>query len=152
MVRDPMETVPSGLSLVTGVLDGRFGFWALPEEKSAWNDWLFWSVTKESQQKLHDIHSRKMWLTLCILWMWKSNSNWQCMKWSLNQLTLFFQCFALSTCFSFPRKSKCNAKLGNVRHHQSSTSHNVKKVFSFICSWGQLQLSLERVCSSFRKG
>lgn len=31
MVRDPLETVPSGLSLVTGVLDGRFGFWKLPE-------------------------------------------------------------------------------------------------------------------------
>ena len=32
-VRDPLETVPSGLSLVTGVLDGRFGFWNLPEDK-----------------------------------------------------------------------------------------------------------------------
>ncbi|RLU00324.1 sulfotransferase [Ketobacter sp.] len=33
MVRDPLETVPSGLSLVTGVLDGRFGFWSLPLEQ-----------------------------------------------------------------------------------------------------------------------
>lgn len=33
MVRDPLETVPSGLSLVTGVLDGRFGFWSLPAEQ-----------------------------------------------------------------------------------------------------------------------
>jgi hypothetical protein len=33
LVRDPLETVPSGLSLVTGVLDGRFGFWNLPEDK-----------------------------------------------------------------------------------------------------------------------
>ncbi len=32
-VRDPLQTVPSGMSLVTGVLDGRFGFWKLPEEK-----------------------------------------------------------------------------------------------------------------------
>jgi omega-hydroxy-beta-dihydromenaquinone-9 sulfotransferase len=32
-IRDPMETVPSGLSLVTGVLDGQFGFWKLPEAK-----------------------------------------------------------------------------------------------------------------------
>jgi omega-hydroxy-beta-dihydromenaquinone-9 sulfotransferase len=32
-LRDPLETVPSGLSLVTGVLDGRFGFWKLPETK-----------------------------------------------------------------------------------------------------------------------
>lgn len=31
LVRDPLSTVPSGLSLVTGVLDGRFGFWSLPE-------------------------------------------------------------------------------------------------------------------------
>ncbi len=33
LVRDPLQTVPSGLSLVTGVLDARFGFWNLPEEK-----------------------------------------------------------------------------------------------------------------------
>ncbi|MBN1560880.1 sulfotransferase [candidate division KSB1 bacterium] len=33
MVRDPLSTVPSGMSLVTGALDGRFGFWSLPEEK-----------------------------------------------------------------------------------------------------------------------
>lgn len=33
MVRDPLSTVPSGMSLVTGVLDGRFKFWKLPEEK-----------------------------------------------------------------------------------------------------------------------
>lgn len=33
--RDPLATVPSGLSLVTSVLDGAFGFWKLPEEKRA---------------------------------------------------------------------------------------------------------------------
>jgi len=33
MVRDPIQTVPSSLSLVTGVLDGRFGFWSLPADK-----------------------------------------------------------------------------------------------------------------------
>jgi hypothetical protein len=33
LVRDPLSTVPSGLSLVTGVLDNRFGFWELSEEK-----------------------------------------------------------------------------------------------------------------------
>ncbi len=32
-IRDPMETVPSGLSLVTGVLDGKFGFWTRLENK-----------------------------------------------------------------------------------------------------------------------
>lgn len=31
MVRDPVAVIPSGLSLVTGVLDKRFGFWNLPE-------------------------------------------------------------------------------------------------------------------------
>lgn len=30
MVRDPVDVIPSGLSLVTGVLDKRFGFWKLP--------------------------------------------------------------------------------------------------------------------------
>jgi omega-hydroxy-beta-dihydromenaquinone-9 sulfotransferase len=32
MVRDPVQVIPSGFSLVTGVLDKRFGFWKLPEE------------------------------------------------------------------------------------------------------------------------
>jgi omega-hydroxy-beta-dihydromenaquinone-9 sulfotransferase len=32
MVRDPVQVIPSGFSLVTGVLDQRFGFWRLPEE------------------------------------------------------------------------------------------------------------------------
>jgi len=32
MLRDPVSFVPSGMSLVTGVLDARFGFWRLPEE------------------------------------------------------------------------------------------------------------------------
>lgn len=35
MVRDPLSVIPSGLSLVTGVLDKRFGFWSLPEERRA---------------------------------------------------------------------------------------------------------------------
>ena len=29
MVRDPLQVIPSGLSLVTGVLDKRFHFWSL---------------------------------------------------------------------------------------------------------------------------
>ena len=33
MVRDPLSVIPSGLSLVTGVLDKKFGFWNLPDEK-----------------------------------------------------------------------------------------------------------------------
>lgn len=33
--RDPLAVIPSGLSLVTGVLDKRFGFWNLSKEKRA---------------------------------------------------------------------------------------------------------------------
>ena len=33
MVRDPLSVIPSGLSLVTGVLDKKFKFWSLPMEK-----------------------------------------------------------------------------------------------------------------------
>ena len=32
MVRDPLSVIPSGLSLVTGVLDKMFGFWSMPEK------------------------------------------------------------------------------------------------------------------------
>jgi hypothetical protein len=31
MIRDPLSVIPSGLSLVTGVLDKKFGFWSLNE-------------------------------------------------------------------------------------------------------------------------
>ena len=33
IIRDPLSMIPSGLSLVTGVLDKRFGFWKQPEKK-----------------------------------------------------------------------------------------------------------------------
>ena len=33
IVRDPLSAIPSGLSLVTGALDRRFGFWNLPVKK-----------------------------------------------------------------------------------------------------------------------
>ena len=32
MVRDPLQVIPSGLSLVTGVLDKKFGFWNQPDD------------------------------------------------------------------------------------------------------------------------
>ena len=32
MVRDPLSVIPSGLSLVTGVLDKKFNFWSLDPE------------------------------------------------------------------------------------------------------------------------
>jgi len=33
LIRDPLSVIPSGLSLVTGVLDKKFGFWSMPKEK-----------------------------------------------------------------------------------------------------------------------
>jgi len=33
LIRDPIQTVPSTLSLVTGVIENRYGFWRLPEIK-----------------------------------------------------------------------------------------------------------------------
>jgi hypothetical protein len=33
MVRDPADVIPSGMSLVTGVLDKMFGFWEMPQAK-----------------------------------------------------------------------------------------------------------------------
>ena len=42
MVRDPLNTIPSGMSLVSGVLDNAFGFWKLPEEvRQRWLDRLY---------------------------------------------------------------------------------------------------------------
>jgi hypothetical protein len=32
MARDPVEVIPSSMSLVTGVLDRAFGFWSMPED------------------------------------------------------------------------------------------------------------------------
>ena len=33
IIRDPLSVIPSGLSLVTSVLDKKFDFWKKPEEK-----------------------------------------------------------------------------------------------------------------------
>src|SRR5688572_4211120 len=38
MARDPVEVIPSSMSLVTGVLDKAFGFWSMPEAARA--EWL----------------------------------------------------------------------------------------------------------------
>jgi omega-hydroxy-beta-dihydromenaquinone-9 sulfotransferase len=41
-VRDPVDVIPSTMSLVTGVLDRAFGFWAKPEaERQQWIDRLY---------------------------------------------------------------------------------------------------------------
>lgn len=42
MARDPVEIIPSGMSLVTGVLDNAFGFWKLPAEtKNLWFERMY---------------------------------------------------------------------------------------------------------------
>ena len=47
IVRDPLSVIPSGLSLVTGVLDKRFGFWNLPiEKRQHFIDRLYYGLTQ----------------------------------------------------------------------------------------------------------
>lgn len=42
MVRDPVEVIPSAMSLVSGVLDRAFGFWTLPEDvRKRWLDRMY---------------------------------------------------------------------------------------------------------------
>ncbi|MBI5324542.1 MAG: sulfotransferase [Ignavibacteriae bacterium] len=53
-VRDPLETVPSGLSLVTGVLDGRFGFWNLPKERQDFYINRLYSALLDLSLRFHD--------------------------------------------------------------------------------------------------
>jgi hypothetical protein len=54
MIRDPLETVPSGLSLITGVLDGRFGFWKLPEAKKKMYIERLYAAFLELSMRFHD--------------------------------------------------------------------------------------------------
>lgn len=54
MARDPMNTIPSGMSLVTGVLDKAFGFWSLPPEiRTRWFGRLY-SGLVELQRRFHE--------------------------------------------------------------------------------------------------
>lgn len=54
MARDPLATIPSGMSLVTGVLENAFGFWSLPEEvRNRWFERLY-SGLVELQRRFHD--------------------------------------------------------------------------------------------------
>ena len=42
MVRDPVEVIPSSMSLVIGVLDRAFGFWSMPEAvRKRWLDRMY---------------------------------------------------------------------------------------------------------------
>ena len=54
MIRDPLNVIPSGISLVTGVLDKKFDFWALDENiKSRFIDRLY-SALVELLNRFHD--------------------------------------------------------------------------------------------------
>ena len=54
MMRDPLNVIPSGLSLVTGVLDGVFGFWKLPEEKRQFYIDRLYNALVELQLRFHE--------------------------------------------------------------------------------------------------
>ena len=54
MARDPLNVIPSGLSLVTGVLDGVFGFWSFPKEKRQFYIDRLYNALVELQIRFHD--------------------------------------------------------------------------------------------------
>ena len=54
MIREPLNVIPSGLSLVTGVLDGVFGFWDLPKEKRQFYIDRLYKALVELQLRFHD--------------------------------------------------------------------------------------------------
>ena len=54
MVRDPLNVIPSGLSLVTGVLDKRFGFWSLPDEMRGRYIQRLYKALVELLKRFHD--------------------------------------------------------------------------------------------------
>ena len=54
MIRDPLDLIPSGLSLVTGVLDKKFNFWSLDKQtKSRFIDRLYKALV-ELLNRFHD--------------------------------------------------------------------------------------------------
>ena len=54
MIRDPLSVIPSGLSLVTGVLDKKFNFWNLPEEKRNQYITRLYNALVELLKRFHD--------------------------------------------------------------------------------------------------
>ena len=54
MVRDPLNVIPSGLSLVTGVLDKMFDFWNLPEVDRKRFILRLYNALVELQLRFHD--------------------------------------------------------------------------------------------------
>lgn len=57
LARDPVEAIPSNMSLITGVLDRAFGFWSLPQAlRERYLDRLYKALV-ESLRRFHDDHS-----------------------------------------------------------------------------------------------
>ena len=54
MIRDPLNVIPSGLSLVTGVLDKKFGFWNLSGDKRQHYIERLYKALVELQVRFHD--------------------------------------------------------------------------------------------------
>jgi len=54
MIRDPLNVIPSGLSLVTGVLDNMFGFWSFPKDKKQHYINRIYRALVELQVRFHD--------------------------------------------------------------------------------------------------
>lgn len=58
MARDPLATIPSGMSLVTGVLDNAFGFWKLPDDvKKRWFERLYTGLVELQDRFTQDWNS-----------------------------------------------------------------------------------------------
>ena len=54
MIRDPLSVIPSGLSLVTGVLDKKFNFWSLDKKiKNKFIERLY-NALVELMNRFHD--------------------------------------------------------------------------------------------------
>ncbi len=54
LIRDPLKVIPSGLSLVTGVLDKKFGFWSLPENRKKHFINNLYNALVQLQIRFHD--------------------------------------------------------------------------------------------------
>lgn len=61
MARDPMSVLPSAMSLVTGVLDKKFGFWSLPDDvRLRWTERLYKALVKLFLRFTEDWNSGKI--------------------------------------------------------------------------------------------
>jgi omega-hydroxy-beta-dihydromenaquinone-9 sulfotransferase len=61
MARDPVATIPSGMSLVTGVLENAFGFWKLPEDvRARWMKRLYTGLVELQRRFAEDYVSGRI--------------------------------------------------------------------------------------------